>query len=161
MKGDSNMSVIQGKAYWASLINPNTTFDSDGTWSIDVSLDEKNKKIAEADGLTIKNKNDDRGDFVSIKRNVRRKNGDYNKSPTLMDSQKRAMKDTLIGNGSEVSVLYSTYNWEYKGRSGTNADLRAVQVTNLIPYQNDMEDAFDVVPDGFVTKEDAEVSFAS
>ena len=93
------MSVIQGKAYWASLINPNTTFDSDGTWSIDVSLDEKNKKIAEADGLTIKNKNDDRGDFVSIKRNVRRKNGDYNKAPTLMDSQKRAMKDTLIGNG--------------------------------------------------------------
>ena len=55
------MSVIQGKAYWASLVNPNTTFDSDGTWSIDVSLDEKNKKIAEADGLTIKNKNDDRG----------------------------------------------------------------------------------------------------
>ena len=143
------MSVIQGKAYWASIVNPNTTFDSDGVYSIDVSLDAKNKKIAETDGLTIKNKGDDRGDFVSIKRNVRRKN-----------SQKRNMKDTLIGNGSEVSVLYSTYQWEFKGRSGTNADLRAVQVTNLIPYQNDMEDAFDVVPDGFVAKEDSEVSFA-
>jgi len=154
------MSVIQGKAYWASIENPNTTFDSDGVYSIDVSLDAKNKKVAETDGLSIKNKGDDRGDIVSIKRNVRRKNGDFNTKPTLMDSQKRNMKDTLIGNGSEVSVLYSTYQWEFKGRSGTNADLRAVQVTNLIPYQNDMEDAFDVVPDGFVAKEDSEVSFA-
>mgnify|MGYP003628324920 FL=1 len=154
------MSVIQGKAYWASIVNPNTTFDSDGVYSIDVSLDAKNKKIAETDGLTIKNKGDDRGDFVSIKRNVRRKNGDFNTKPTLMDSQKRNMKDTLIGNGSEVSVLYSTYQWEFKGRSGTNADLRAIQVTNLIPYQDDMEDAFDVVPDGFVAEEDSEVSFA-
>jgi|TARA_R110000803_G_scaffold78077_1_gene143176 hypothetical protein len=154
------MSVIQGKAYWASIVNPNTTFDSDGVYSIDVSLDAKNKKVAETDGLTIKNKGDDRGDFVSIKRNVRRKNGDFNTKPTLMDSQKRNMKDTLIGNGSEVSVLYSTYQWEFKGRSGTNADLRAIQVTNLIPYQDDMEDAFDVVPDGFVAEEDSEVSFA-
>ena len=154
------MSVIQGKAYWASIVNPNTTFNSDGVYSIDVSLDAKNKKVAETDGLTIKNKGDDRGDFVSIKRNVRRKNGDFNTKPTLMDSQKRNMKDTLIGNGSEVSVLYSTYQWEFKGRSGTNADLRAIQVTNLIPYQDDMEDAFDVVPDGFVAEEDSEVSFA-
>ena len=155
------MSVISGTAYWASITSPNTTFDADGTWSIDVgNLDADNKALAEKDGLAIKNKGDDRGDFVSIKRNVRRKNGDFNNKPTLMDSQKRNMKDTLIGNGSEVSVLYSTYQWEFKGRSGTNADLRAVQVTNLIPYQNDMEDAFDVVPDGFVAKEDSEVSFA-
>lgn len=41
------MSVIQGKAYWASIVNPNTTFDSDGVYSIDVSLDAKNKKIAD------------------------------------------------------------------------------------------------------------------
>ena len=41
------MSVIQGKAYWASVMRPNTTFDSDGVWTVDVSLDAKNKKIAE------------------------------------------------------------------------------------------------------------------
>ena len=68
------MSVLKGKAYWASITSPNTTFDSDGVWTIDVgNLDEKNKKIAQADGLNVKNKSDDRGDFVTIKRKVRRK----------------------------------------------------------------------------------------
>jgi trans-aconitate methyltransferase len=74
------------------------------------------------------------------------------------------MSGTLIGNGSEVNVLYTTYEWEFKGRSGVSADLRAVQVTNLVPYNTDAdaEEAFEVVPDGFVSNEsDEEVSFAS
>ena len=66
------MSVINGKAYWASITSPNTTFDSDGVWTIDVgNLDEKNKKILESDGLVVKNKGDDREDFITIKRNVK------------------------------------------------------------------------------------------
>ena len=36
------MAVISGKAYWASITNPNTTFDADGVWTIDVgNLDKK------------------------------------------------------------------------------------------------------------------------
>ena len=67
------MSVISGIAYWASITSPNTTFDADGTWSIDVgNLDETNKTLAEKDGLAIKNNGDDIGDYVSIKRNVKR-----------------------------------------------------------------------------------------
>ena len=78
------MSVISGKAYWASVTSPNTTFDADGTWSIDVcNLDEANKAIAEKDGLTIKNKSDDRGDFVNIKRHVKRKDGNMKSGKKL------------------------------------------------------------------------------
>ena len=87
-----------------------------------------------------------------------------NKAPEVVDAGKRAMSGTLIGNGSEVNVLYSTYDWEFKGRSGTSADLRAVQVTNLVPYNvdADADEAFEVVPDGFVTEDsDEELSFAS
>ena len=159
------MSVLKGKAYWASITSPNTTFDSDGVWTIDVgNLDAKNKKIPEADGLNVKNKSDDRGDFVTIKRKVRRKDGNMNKSPEIVDAQKRTMMGTLIGNGSDVNVLYSKYDWEYAGKSGVSADLRAVQVTNLIPYNvdADADNAFDVVPDGFVSNEaDEGVKFAS
>ena len=162
---DNNMSVIKGNAHWASITSPNTTFDSDGVWTIDVgNLDEKNKKIAQADGISVKNKNDDRGDFVTIKRKVRRKDGNLNKAPEVVDAQKRAMIGTLIGNGSEVNVLYSTYEWEFGGKSGVSADLRAIQVTNLVPYNTDADAdaAFGVVEDGFVSKEaDEEVSFAS
>ena len=56
--------MINGKAFWASLQTPNTTFDP--CYQIDVALDSANKKLVEAAGLTIKNKGDDRGDFVSI-----------------------------------------------------------------------------------------------
>ena len=159
------MSVIKGSAYWASIVSPNTTFDSDGVWSIDVgNLDKKNLEVAKNDGLEIKNKGDDRGDFVTVKRKVRRKDGSMNKAPEVKDAQKRTMINTLIGNGSEVNVLYSTYEWEFKGRSGVSADLRAIQVTNLVPYNvdADADEAFEVVPDGFVSNEaDEEVSFAS
>ena len=159
------MSVIKGSAYWASIVSPNTTFDSDGVWSIDVgNLDKKNIEVAKNDGLEIKNKGDDRGDFVTVKRKVRRKDGGMNKAPEVKDAQKRTMINTLIGNGSEVNVLYSTYEWEFKGRSGVSADLRAIQVTNLVPYNTDADadEAFEVVPDGFVSNEaDEEVSFAS
>lgn len=164
-KDNNNMSVIKGNAHWASITSPNTTFDSDGVWTVDVgNLDEKNKKIAQADGISIKNKGDDRGDFVTIKRKVRRKDGNLNKAPEVVDAQKRTMIGTLIGNGSEVNVLYSTYEWEFGGKSGVSADLRAIQVTNLVPYNTDADadEAFGVVEDGFVSKEaDSEVSFAS
>ena len=162
---NTQMSVLKGNAYWASIVSPNTTFDSDGVWSIDVSnLDEKNINQAKADGLDVKNKGDDRGSFVTIKRKVRRKDGNMNKQPEVVDAAKRNIANTMIGNGSEVNVLYSTYEWEFKGRSGVSADLRAVQVTNLIPYNvdADADEAFEVVPDGFVTEDsDEELTFAS
>ena len=40
------MSVISGEAYWAHIITPNTKFNPDGEWSIEVcNLNAKNKKI--------------------------------------------------------------------------------------------------------------------
>ena len=53
------MPVLNGKAYWASVVTPNSTFDEDGVYSIDLAVDEENKKSAVAEGLSIKNKGDD------------------------------------------------------------------------------------------------------
>ena len=157
------MSVISGNAYWAAITNPNTTFDSDGVWTVDVcNLDKKNLETIEKDGLTVKNKGDDRGDFVTVKRRVRRKDGSLNRAPDLVDGQKRTMTQTLIGNGSEINVHYTTYEWEFKGRAGVSADLRAVQVVNLIPYNTEADEAFDVVDGSFASAEgDEDIPFAS
>jgi hypothetical protein len=162
VKGKLNMAVISGKAYWASVTNPNTTFDADGVWTIDVgNLDKKAIEQIKADGLTIKNKGDDRGDFVTIKRKVRRKDGQMNRAPELVDAQKRVMPSTLIGNGSDVNVLYSTYDWEFKGRKGTSADLKSVQIANLVPYKDASDgDDFEVVKDGYTADEASSVAFS-
>ena len=155
------MTVITGKAYWASVVSPNKTFDVDGTWTLDVcNLDKKNIEMVKADGLTIKNKGDDRGDFVTVKRKVKRKDGNENVAPHVVDAQKRPLINTLIGNGSLVNVLYSTYDWEFKGRKGTSADLKSVQVTDLVPYDSGPQEDFDVVKDGYTSNEDTSAAFA-
>ena len=138
--------VISGKAYWASIATPNTTFAVDGVWTVDVgNLDKTSIDQLKTDGLTVKNKGDDRGDFVTIKRKVRRKDGQMNRTPDLVDAKKRQMTNTMIGNGSDINVLYSTYDWEFKGRQGTSADLKSIQVTNLIPFSSGTEEEFEEV----------------
>jgi hypothetical protein len=138
------MPVLSGKSHWATIAAPNTTFEP--VWSIDLALTGEELAKAQNMGMTIKNKGDERGDFVTIKRKVNRRDGGQNNPPALVDSNKNDMGQTLIGNGSDVNVLFKTYEWEYAGKSGVGADLQKVQVVKLIPY-GDAED-FDVVSDG-------------
>ena len=140
------MPVLSGKAHWASNANPNTTFEP--VYSIDLAIEGDELNKARQLGLTIKNKGDDRGNFVTIKRKQYRKDGSENKRPDLVDSNKNNMGNTLVGNGSDVNVLFKTFEWEYAGKTGMGTELQKVQVTNLIEY-SDGSDDFDVVPDGY------------
>lgn len=140
------MPTLPGKAYWASIANPNTTFEP--VWSIDLAVEGGELDKARQMNLNIKNKSDERGDFVTIKRKVNRKDGSQNQRPSLVDSNKNDMGNTLVGNGSDVNVLFKTYEWEYAGKMGIGTELEKVQVTKLIEYNDNSED-FDVVPDGY------------
>ena len=154
--------VISGTAYWASVISPNTKFDADGVWTIDVgNLDDLNKKKAQKDGLTVKNKGDEKEDFVTIKRKVRNNKGNLNRQPNVVDATKRLITETMIGNGAKVNVLYEPFEWNFGGKTGVSADLRAVQVTELVPYTTEEDDAFDVVPDGFTSDEAEDIPFSA
>mgnify|MGYP003133611116 FL=1 len=154
--------VMSGTAYWASVITPNTKFDADGVWTIDVgNLDDLNKKKAQKDGLTIKNKGDEKEDFVTFKRKVRNNKGNLNRQPNVVDANKRLITETMIGNGSKVNVLYEPFEWNFGGKTGVSADLRAVQVTELVPYTTEEDDAFDVVPDGFTSDEAEDIPFSA
>ena len=152
---------MSGTAYWASVITPNTKFDA-GVWTIDVgNLDDLNKKKAQKDGLTIKNKGDEKEDFVTFKRKVRNNKGNLNRQPNVVDANKRLITETMIGNGSKVNVLYEPFEWNFGGKTGVSADLRAVQVTELVPYTTEEDDAFDVVPDGFTSDEAEDIPFSA
>ena len=154
--------VISGTSYWASVISPNTKFDADGVWTIDVgNLDDLNKKKAQKDGLTIKNKGDEKEDFVTFKRKVRNAKGNLNRQPNVVDANKRLITETMIGNGSKVNVLYEPFEWNFGGKTGVSADLRAVQVTELVPYTTEEDDAFDVIPDGFTSDEAEDIPFSA
>jgi len=161
------MSVISGDAYWAHVITPNTKFNPDGEWSIEVcNLDKANKKVAETDGLTIKNKGDERGDFVTLKQYARTKDG-MPRSVEVKDSNRSDFPRTKmvngrevqnrIGNGSKVNASYFPKEYSVYG-GGVKGYLNAVQVTDFIPYD---ADDFSIVEGGYTNDEAEDIPFAS
>ena len=129
--------ILSGKSFWAKLETPMNNFDpSKPQWSIDVcQLDSANKKIAQDQGMTLKNKSDDRGDYVTIKRNASKANGSPNSKPRLIDGDLNSMEGVLIGNGSDVHVSFKTFPYKRGPVAGKNGfDLSGVQVINLIAY---------------------------
>ena len=140
------MAVLSGKAHWASISSPNSTFEP--VWQVDLAVEGVELEKAKEMGLTIMNKDDDRGSFVRIKRKVYRKDGSKNKSPILKDSKNHVLSEVNVGNGSDVRVLFKSFDWEYAGKKGIGADLQAMQVINLIEYEAGED--FDVIDDGYI-----------
>jgi len=141
---------ISGKCHYASIIEPNTKFDP--VWSIQVAVDEDNRSVIEGAGLPINNKDDDRGDFVTIKRKVLRADGSQRAAPSVKDSQNNPWNGKLIANGSTVNVKATPYEWNYAGKSGVSADLAAVQVVDFIEYTRSDQD-FEPVEGGYVQED--------
>lgn len=132
------MPVISGTAYWAKVHQPHfDQYNEQGIFSIDVTVDAKTKKQLQDLGLgpRIKNKGDERNDFVTIKRKYTRKDGTKNSAPRVVDSKRTPVSpDILIGNGSLVNVAFDTYDYDIKGNKGVGSSLKAVQVTKLVEY---------------------------
>ena len=132
------MSKISGTAYWAKVHQPHyDQYNEQGIFSIDVTVDAKTKKQLQDLGLgpRIKNKGDERNDFITIKRKYTRKDGTKNSAPRVVDSKRTPVSpDILIGNGSLVNVAFDTYDYDIKGNKGVGSSLKAVQVTKLVEY---------------------------
>jgi len=117
-------------------------------------VDDDNRSVIESSGLPIANKGDDRGDFVTIKRKVMRKDGTQRAAPIVKDSQNNLWSGKLVANGSKVNVKAIPYEWNYAGKSGISADLAAVQIVDFIEYSDSRED-FAPVDGGYVQNSEA------
>ena len=124
--------LLSGKAYWASVVEPNTTYEP--VWQVDVTVDEETKQKLESIGLSVKNKGDDRGDFFSCRRKVVKRDGSKRNAPSVIDAKKMPWDSRLIGNGSTVKVKIQPYEYSYAGKAGVTADFMAMQVIDLVPY---------------------------
>ena len=122
--------IVEGTAYWASVRQPNTTFEP--MYTINLVVDDEIAKDFASRGHSIREMEE--GPAIVIKRKVNGPNGMTRKAPRLLDSDKNDV-DVLIGNGSTVRVQYSEYDWEYNKKKGKGLDLQAVQIVNLVPYK--------------------------
>ena len=134
------MAIVDGKAYWASVTTPNTTFEP--VYTVDLVVSDEVAKEFEEKGIKVKDFSlkDENGEpqyigkALTIKRKVNGKKG-VRPAPKLMDRNKVEI-NTKVGNGSDVRVQYNDYPWEYAGKSGRSLDFQGMQVINLVEMKS-------------------------
>lgn len=131
---------VRGIGYWASVQAPNTTFEP--VYTIDLAVTDEVASDLKKMGLN--GKTTEEGKLFKFKRKQFRQDGTENNKPVIRDAANQPFSD-LIGNGSEVIVQFSTYEWTNKFGKGIGADLQGVQVIELVPYRTGDGDEFEPV----------------
>ena len=104
------MAIVNGKAYWASVTTPNTTFEPVYTVDLVVSdevAQEFEKRGVKVKDFSLKDESGEQqyvGKALTIKRKVNGKKGPR-PAPKLVDRNKVEIS-TKVGNGSEVDFLH-------------------------------------------------------
>ena len=132
------MSVLQGALYWASITNPNTTYEP--VYSVNVIVDEDTATDFKKRGFRIKDM--DEGPALVIKRKVSGHNGMTRAAPKLFDKSKNEV-DVSVGNGTIGKVQYKEWEVVRQGETYRGLDLQAVQILDLVSF-NQAGDEFDV-----------------
>ena len=102
-------------------------------YTINLVVDKDTAKDFASRGHKVKEM--DEGPAVVIKRKVNGPNGRIRPAPRLLDNNKQDI-DLNVGNGSKVRVQYNEYSGEGKFGPYTGLDLQAVQVVDLVEYND-------------------------
>ena len=147
------MAVLEGKAYWASVTTPNTTYEP--VYTVDLVVSDDVANDFEARGfrvkdLSIKDENGGEtsvGRALTIKRKVNGPNGMVRNAPKLFDKNKQPMDD-VVGNGSTVKVQYNEWETDNKYGQFKGLDFQAMQVIDLVALKTQDGPELDPYGDG-------------
>lgn len=103
--------VVNGPVYWAKVLgDPVDNYSKDGKeWTLDITVDDETKKIFKDLGIEdrVKNKGDERGDFVQFRQREKRMDGTLNRPISVVDENGDPWpQDKLIGNGTIVDLRF-------------------------------------------------------
>lgn len=130
---------LKGTAYWAKIVGKprpgygTTPNNGPEEWSIDISLEgEDLKEFKKLNLLSpkVKNKGDERGDFIQFRRKAISQEGAQN-NPFDIYAPNAEKWDgrTLIGNGSKIFFQFGL------DKAGERARLYSIQIAKLVPYE--------------------------
>lgn len=123
--------------YWAFLDEKNDLSDK---YQVDLcNLNDAQVEKLEDLGLVVRNKGDDRGNFLTAK------SARYPITPYTTSGDEIKEK---VANGSKASVLFDTYEWNFKNKTGVSMGIKKLIVTDLIPYEavaNESEEDIEVL----------------
>lgn len=153
--------LVQGKAYYARIVgapHPNKFKEGINQWSFDLSIDEEEADKLLKAGMKksyLRNKDDERGTFISFSRDDVRTDKTPGKPYHIVDAQNREWdQNTLIGNGSVLNVAVSLNERTFRGDKFLKPGAVACQVWELCKYENKSTFQSKPVSDETVTQEE-------
>lgn len=119
---------IKSTVFWAYLDKEN---DLSGKFQVDLSQlsDAAVDKLTE-EGLSVMNKSDERGSYVTSK----------SKYPIFAYDKDGNRITDPIGNGSTATVLVEPYPWKFKGKEGVSLSIVKLRIDDLEIYEAVPED---------------------
>ena len=127
---------LSGVAKWAKVHDPDTKFDPEGSYSLDLFLDDASQAVYDTVGLQLKKREEDGEYFYSFKRrHAGQKFGEDHVfgPPAVFGEDGRTRFTGKIGNGSVVTVKLEVYD----SRKGRAHRLDSVRVDELVPYDGE------------------------
>jgi hypothetical protein len=132
---------LAGTAYWAKVLGePEENYRGDGNeWSIDVTPDQRGLDLIRRIGLgdKLRNKDDDREEFITFRRRELKKDGEPNDHIEVVDADGNPWDDKkAIGNGSKVKIKFSVFHMPAKGKFKeiTKPVIYKITVAELVEY---------------------------
>jgi len=130
--------------YWASTDRVN---DNSEKFQVDLcNLSDAAVEALESMGIEVKSKenNPEMGNFITCKSKMTIKSYDTDGMQLTgfpqTDSGEPSAQAVKIGNGSKGIALVGFYEWQYKNKAGVSPSLRKLVVTDLIRYEDSVED---------------------
>lgn len=121
--------------YWASVHNVN---DLSGKYQVDLAnLTPSQIEACEGDDLSVRT-NDTKpemGTFITAK----------SKYPILVVDKDGNQITDNVGNGSRADVIWDTYSWKFKNKTGTSMSIKKIVVTELVGYEVDESEVEEVL----------------
>lgn len=118
--------VVACELHWPFLNKPN---DMSGKYQVDISkLSSKAVQVLSDMGIAVRNKGDDRGNYITVKSQNPIK-------PAFSNTDE--VDSSLIGNGSKANAAIKPYHWDFKGKQGTSASLSKLLITEVAVYDKD------------------------
>ena len=115
--------VVNADLFWANLAQVN---EMSGKYQVDLSnLSDGAVEALEARGITVSNKQDERGNFVTAK----------SKNPIRAYNTAGDELSVMVGNGSKAKVGVSYYDWDFKGKKGRSVSIVKLVITDLEEYE--------------------------
>jgi len=125
---------LSGTCNWAKLHVPDTKFDVEGVYTIDMYLDEASKAKFQEAGIRVDEREDKEGHmYVRFKRQHKKLiKGEVKTQgpPQVLDKEGEPFNG-LVGNGSKVTCKVAVFD-TMKGKGHT---LEAVRVDELVAYE--------------------------